>query len=359
VSLANLQGAHKRNLKKDLPHGKPKKPTPFGPLMIEYPGQIVTVRLGATKSEGGTRAKSITIGGEKAPTFYNFGARSPHPPIVACDVFDTKIPIPKAVKMYIEEVQDDPAAWAKLCVDKFGADMITLQLISIDPKIKDTSPKEAAKTVENVLQAAKVPLAVGGCGDPLKDLAVFKEVTEMAKGERLLISSISSWMDVKEAAETVKRYDHVALALSGMDMNEARELNRTLYRTLPKEQIVMDPSTASLGSGLEFTYTLMARIRLAAVMGDDELQHPMSSGVTNAWFARESWKKMAPQWEPRELRGPMWETVTALTSIAAGCDFLMMMHPAAIQTVKDVIQKLTKDSSKKPFETADWISLRI
>jgi acetyl-CoA decarbonylase/synthase complex subunit delta len=85
----------------------------------------------------------------------------------------------------------------------------------------------------------------------------------------------------------------------------------------------------------------------------------MSSGVTNAWFARESWKKMAPQWEPRELRGPMWETATALTSIAAGCDFLMMMHPKAIQTVKDVIQRLTTDGSKKTLETTDWISLRI
>ncbi len=341
------------------PHQRPESPTPFGPLRIKYPGKIVTVKLGATKSEGGTRARSISIGGEKAPTFYHFGARSPHPPAVACDVFDTKIPIPKAVKMYIEEVKDDPCEWAKLCVDKFGADMITLQLISIDPKIKDTSPKEAAKTVENVLQAVKVPLAVGGCGDPMKDLAVFKEVTEMAKGERLLISSISSWMNIKETAETVKKFDHVALALSGMDMNEARELNRTLYNTLPREQIVMDPSTASLGSGLEFTYTLMARIRLAAMMGDEELQHPMSSGVTNAWFARESWKVMAPQWEPRELRGPMWETVTALTSIAAGCDFLMMMHPRAIQTVKDVIQKLKEDCSEKPPETLDWTSTKI
>jgi acetyl-CoA decarbonylase/synthase, CODH/ACS complex subunit delta len=345
-------------LKKTSSQEKTRRLTPFDPLTIDYPGQIVTVKLGATKSEGGTRAKPILIGGEKAPTFYHFGASSPHPPVVACDVFDTKIPIPKAVKMYIEEVIEDPAEWAKLCVNKFSADMITLQLISIDPKIKDTTPKDAAKTVENVLQSVDVPLAVGGCGDPAKDLAVFKEVTEMAKGERLLISSISSWMNIKEAAETVKRFDHVALALSGMDINEARELNRTLYNTLPREQIVMDPSTASLGSGLEFTYTLMARMRLAAMMGDSELQHPMSSGVTNAWFARESWKKMAPQWEPRELRGPMWETVTALTSIAAGCDFLMMMHPKAIQTVKDVIQRLMAKSSEESLETPDWISLK-
>lgn len=359
MSPINLQGADEGNLRKTSSNENTESPTSFEDLKIKFPGKIVTVKLGATKSEGGTRARSILIGGEEAPTFYHFAAPSPHLPVVACDVFDTKIPIPKAVKMHIEEVVDDPAEWAKLYVNKFGADMITLQLISIDPKIKDTSPREAAKTVENVLQAVDVPLAVGGCGDAMKDLAVFKEVTEMAKGERLLMSSISPWMNVKESAETVKKYDHVTLALSGMDMNEARELNRTLYSTLPREQIVMDPSTASLGSGLEFTYTLMARIRLAAVMGDEELQHPMSSGVTNAWFARESYKKMAPQWEPRELRGPMWETVTALTSIAAGCDFLMMMHPATIQTVKDVIHKLKEDSSRKTVEATDWISLKM
>ncbi len=331
----------------------------FIPPMVEYPGQIVEVKLGATKGEGGTRGKSIVIGGEKSPTFYTFGRSSPHPPVVACDVFDTKISLPKAIRMHIEDVMGDPAAWAKRCVDKFGAEMITLQLTSTDPQIKDTPPKEAAKTVEEVLQAVNVPLAVGGCGDPVKDLAVFKEVTEVAEGERLLISSVSPWMDIKETAKTIKKYGHVALALSGMDMNEARELNQTLYGILPREQIVMDTSTASLGSGLEFTYTLMARIRLAALMGDYELQHPISSGVTNAWFAREAWKKMAPQWEPRELRGPLWETVTALTGLLAGVDYFMMMHPAAVKTVKDIIQRLMGKGVEKPEKIADWVSIRI
>ena len=333
--------------------------TPFTSPIVHYPGQIVEVKLGATKGEGGTRGKSIVIGGEKSPAFYTSRSPSPHPPVVACDIFDMKIPLPKAIKMHIEDVMEDPAAWAKRCVNKFGADIITLQLTSIDPKMKDTPPKEAAKTVEEVLQAVDVPLAVGGCGDPVKDLAVFKKVTEVAEGERLLISSLSPWMDTKAAAETIKKYDHVALALSGMEMNEARELNRTLYGLLPREQIVMDTSTASLGSGLEFTYTLMVRIRLAALMGDYELQHPMSSGATNAWFAREAWKKLAPQWEPRELRGPLWETVTALTGLLAGVDYFMMMHPAAVKTVKDVIQRLMGKGVKKTEKIADWVSIRI
>jgi len=330
----------------------------FTPPIREYPGQIVEVKLGATKSEGGTRGRSILIGGEKSPAFYTFETPPPHPPVVACDVFDMKIPLPKPLKMHIEDVIEDPAAWAKRCVDKFGAEMITLQLTSINPQTKDTSPKEAAKTVEEVLQAVDVPLAVGGCGDPEKDLAVFEKVTEAAEGERLMISSVSSYMDIKRTAETIKKYGHVALALTGMDMNEARELNHKLYEILPREQIVMDTATASLGYGLEFTFTLMERVRLAALMGDYELQHPMASGVTNAWFAREAWKKMAPEWEPRELRGPLWETVTALTSLLAGVNYFMMMHPLAVKTVKDVIEKLMGKGAGK-LEEIDWHLMRI
>ena len=330
----------------------------FTPPITEYPGQIVEVKLGATKGEGGTRGKSIVIGGEKSPAFYTFEIPPPHPPVVACDVFDMKIPLPKPLKTHIGDVMEDPAAWAKRCVDKFGAEMITLQLTSVNPQMKDTSPKEAAKTVEEVLQAVDVPLAVGGCGDPEKDLAVFEKVMEVAEGERLMISSVSPYMDIKRTAETIKKYGHVALALTGMDMNEARELNHKLYDILPREQIVMDTATASLGYGLEFTFTLMERVRLAALMGDYELQHPMASGATNAWFAREAWKKMAPEWEPRELRGPLWETVTALTGLLAGVDYFMMMHPIAVKTVKDIIEKLMDKGAAK-LEKINWHIMRI
>ena len=342
------------------PEVKPTKipEVTFTPPIMEYPGQIVEVKLGATKGEGGTRGKSIVIGGEKSPAFYTFESPLPYPPVVACDVFDMKISLPKPLKTHIGDVMEDPAAWAKRCVDKFGAEMITLQLTSINPLMKDTSPKEAAKTVEEVLQAVDVPLAVGGCGDPEKDLTVFEKVTEVAEGERLMISSVSPYMDIKRTAETIKKYGHVALALTGMDMNEARELNHKLYDILPREQIVMDTATASLGYGLEFTFTVMERVRLAALMGDYELQHPMASGATNAWFAREAWKKMAPEWEPRELRGPLWETVTALTGLLAGVDYFMMMHPIAVKTVKDVIEKLMDKGAEK-LEKIDWHIMRI
>jgi len=331
----------------------------FVPPVETYPGKVVEVKLGATRSEGGTRGKTVVIGGETTPALYTFERPTPHPPVISLDVFDMEVPLAKAVKMHVKDVLGDPAAWAKLAVDKFGADMITIHLISIDPLVEDASPKEAVKTVEAVAQAVDVPLIIGGCGDPVKDAEVFREVCETFAGERFLISSITRDMNVERCAKFVKKNGHVALSFTPMDLNLARELNRRLYDFLPKEDIVMDLTTAALGYGLDYAFTNMERARLAALMGDPELAHPMSSGTTNAWAAREAWMKMAPEWEPRELRGPLWEVVTALTLLLAGVDIFMMMHPAAVKTVKDVIAQLMGGKSGNAERLVEWVTAKV
>jgi len=201
---------------------------------------------------------------------------------------------------------------------------------------------------------------VGGCGDAKKDMDVFEKVAEVAEGERLIINSVTKNMDIERSAGFIKKYGHVALAFTPMDLNQARELNRKLYEFLPKDQIVMDTTTAALGYGLDYAFTTMERARLSALMGDPELQHPMSSGTTNAWAAREAWMKMGPEWDPRELRGPIWETVTALTLLLAGVDLFMMLHPAAVKTVKDVVNELMSGrGAGKPEKIAEWVTLKI
>ncbi|MCX8153015.1 MAG: CO dehydrogenase/acetyl-CoA synthase subunit delta [Candidatus Bathyarchaeota archaeon] len=341
--------------------GKPVEllKTRFVPPIETYPGKIVEVKLGATKSEGGTRGRSIVIGGETTPALYTFERPVLHPPVVTIDVFDMEIPLSKAVKMHVTDVIGDPAAWAKRAVEKFGADMVTIHLISIDPLLKDAKPKDAVKTVEEVAQAVDVPLVIGGCGDPVKDADVFAEIAETFAGERFLISSITQDMDVERCAKFVKKYGHVALSFTPMDLNLARELNRRLYDFLNKEDIVMDLTTAALGYGLDYAFTNMERARLAGLMGDVELAHPMSSGTTNAWAAREAWLKMSPEWEPRELRGPLWEVTTALTLLLAGVDLFMMMHPAAVKTLKEIIRHLTSGKKADSSRFIDWVSMKL
>ncbi|HER54283.1 MAG TPA: CO dehydrogenase/acetyl-CoA synthase subunit delta [Candidatus Bathyarchaeota archaeon] len=334
---------------------------PFALPVQKYPSQIVEVTLGATKSQGGSRGRTIKIGGEKSPAFYTFENPTLNSPVVSLDVFDSKVPIPKAVKTNFNDAIEDPVSWAKYAVDKFGAQMITLHLVSIDPlNPKPSTPAEAAKTVEDVLQAVDVPLVVGGCGDPQKDLAVFEKVTAAAEGERLLISTVTLDMDIEKSAKLIKQYGHVVLAFSPMDLNQARELNRRLLEFLPKEQIIMDTTTAALGYGLDYAFTIMERARLAGLMGDPELQQPMSSGTTNAWAAREAWQTMDPQWGDKNLRGPLWETVTGLTLLLAGVDLFMMLHPAAVRTLRNTVKRLSEKQGTADVEKiANWVSAKI
>ena len=135
------------------------------------------------------------------------------------------------------------------------------------------------------------------------------------------------------------------LGFTGLELNKAKELNRRLYEYLPPESIVMDLTTVALGYGLEYSFTIHERARHAALMGDTELQHPTISASTNAWAAREAWMQMEAKYGSKDMRGPIWETLNALILLLAGVDLFMMMHPAAIRTVKDVVSDLVKESS--------------
>ena len=333
------------------PPPKPKElpKVEFKPPTRKYPGKIVEVTIGATRADGGTRSKTVTIGGETMPTFHLFEGSQPHPPVIAGDVFDMPIPVPRPVSECFggKETLQDPFKWAKMWVEKFGADLIDFELISTDPYIKDTPVNEAVRMVEDMLQAVDVPLIIGGSGNPEKDAKLLPKVAEVCEGERVLLSSAT--MDMWEpVAQAAKKHNQVVLAWTSIEVNQAKELNRKLFQYIPKEQIVMDPTSAALGYGIEYAFTVMERIRLAAVLGDEELQCPQGSGTANSWGAREAWKT-DPELGPRAYRGPLWETVGALTYLLAGIDLFIMLHPGAARTLKDVIGWLMGEKNPPTF----------
>ena len=336
----------------------PPKPTTlievdFSPPRMEYPGRIAEVTLGATSADGGTRGKAITIGGERVPPFHLFEGATLHPPVAAGDVFDMPIPLPGPVSAVLGDAAEDPIKWAKLCVEKFGADLVDLELISTDPSTKDTPVSKATKLVEDMLQAIDVPLVIGGSGNPEKDSKLLPKVAEVCEGERIVLSSATAdmWEPVAEAA---KKYGHVVLAWSPMDLTRIKELNRRLFDYVPKEQIIIDPTSAPLGYGIEYAFSVMERVRLAGLMGDGEVQCPMGSATANSWGAREAWRP-DPELGPREFRGPMWETVAAITYLLAGNDLYIMLHPAAIRTLKDIIGWLMGEKKLPTF--ASWLGI--
>ncbi len=339
-------------------------PATFNVAKAAWTGKIEEVTFGAMSADGGTRDRTITVGGEKSLSFYNFDSSMPHPPVISLDCFDMPIPLAKAVRGYYEDVMADPGEWAKKNVREFGADMVTIHLISTDPTIKDTPAREAAKTVEEVLQAVKVPIVIGGSGNPEKDPEVLEAAAAAAEGERCLIASANLNMDYERIAKAAVDHGHVILSWTQLDINAQKTLNRYLFKLgVPREAIVIDPTTAALGYGLDYAFTNIERMKISALKGDTDLAFPISCGITNAWGAREAWMKESPikedsEWGPAANRGPLYEIITGLTLGLAGGDLFMMMHPKAAAAVKNVTQMLfgAKAEPAKKIELKDWIT---
>lgn len=325
----------------------------FAPPVKSYKGSIAEVHLGATKAEGGSRKNVVKIGGQS--TLYRFEGGYKNKPVVSFDVFDMEMPsFPKALRERWGGVWDDPAGWAKEAV-KLGTELVTLHLISTDPRIKDTSPKEAAKTVEDVLQAVKVPLVVGGSGNPEKDPLLFEKVAEAAEGEMLLLASANLDLDFKKIVEAAKKYKHNVLSFTSMNITDQQALNRLLFDAgLPKERLVQDPTTGALGYGLDYTYSIIERLKQNALKGEAVLQNPVFCGVTNAWAAREAWMN-EPSWGAREYRGPLWEVLTAVTVVNAGADGMMMLHPEAVRMVKELIESAAGEHKGESLDYPAWV----
>ncbi|HIH77314.1 MAG TPA: CO dehydrogenase/acetyl-CoA synthase subunit delta [Halobacteria archaeon] len=327
----------------------------FKPPIYNYPGEVAEVQLGA-----GTR-KPVFLGGQKA--LYRFEEPQPNPPVVTFDVFDIPMPgLPRPIREHFEDVMEHPGDWAKKAVKDFGANMVTIHLIGTGPKVMDKTPQQAAAAIEEVLQAVDVPIVIGGSGNPEKDPEVLEKAAEVAEGERCLIASANKDMDWERIGNAAKKYGHNILSWTQLDMNNQRELNRKLLKVveMPRDRIVMDPTTAALGYGLDYAYTNMERIRLAALGGDDELNFPMSSGTTNAWGAREAWMKESPmpedsEWGTRDFRGPLWEIYTGLPLALAGVNLFMMMHPLSVRVLKETTQALLGMIEGEKVDISNWI----
>jgi acetyl-CoA decarbonylase/synthase complex subunit delta len=269
------------------------------------------------------------------------------------------ISLPGHVKEHFQDVMEDPVEWAKMRARKYNADAITLHMVSTDPKVRDTPIKDAVKVIEDVLQAVKVPLIIGGSGNPKKDPELLEKAAEACSGERVLLSSVDPDMDYKRVAKAAVEHGHAVLSLISMNPDEMRRFNKNLMKQgLKPEDIVMDLFTGGIGYGIEYSVSAMERSRLAGLAGDKYLALPIASATSNAWSAREAWMRN-DAWGPRELRGPLWESTTAITALLSGADLFMMLHPRAIEETERFIKNLFEYKEKETnCQTyPDWINI--
>jgi acetyl-CoA decarbonylase/synthase, CODH/ACS complex subunit delta len=303
-----------------------------------YAGGIKEITLGKGP-------KAVTVGGETCYPFYQFEGKMANKPKIAMEVWDvTPEDWAEAALSPFKDVVSDPAAWAKKCVTQFGAEMIVLQLKSVDPNTNNASPEEAAATVKKVLAAIDVPLIVWGCANAQKDEAVFKKVAEECSDANLVIGPVED-KNHKGIGAAAMGYGHTVISSSPIDVNLAKQINILLENLgMPSSRMIIDPTTGGLGYGLEYSYSVMERLRMAAMaQGDDKLQLPIINNLGNeVWKCKEAKLSAAdaPTLGDPEKRGILMEAVGAVTYLMAGSDILIMRHPEAIRMAKAFINIL-------------------
>ncbi|MBI5841970.1 MAG: acetyl-CoA decarbonylase/synthase complex subunit delta [Chloroflexi bacterium] len=303
----------------------------------KWPGKIQSVTIGAAAAEGGTRTKSITIGGQTCMPYLHYEAPMPNRPVIAIEIKSRK---PDDWSSLLAEVwgdaMNDPAQWAKKA-EEAGADLLVLALTLAD------SPEDAVKAVKAVLGASGLPLVVWGPGQAEKDNELLVPVAEAAKGEKLVLG-ICEDKNYRTIVATAMANGHLVQARTPMDVNLSKQLNILISDMgMPHDRIIMDPTTGALGYGIEYGYSVMERLRLAALQGDTMTQQPMM--VTpgfEAWKTKESkvGEGVPESWGDWKARAINWETLTAIALVESGADIVVLRHPESVKRVSEAIGEL-------------------
>jgi acetyl-CoA decarbonylase/synthase complex subunit delta len=305
-----------------------------------YTGKIREITLGKGK-------KAVTVGGETCYPFYQFEGTMPNPPRIAMEVWDM-LPEewPAAALAPFKAVASDAAAWAKKCVKEYGAEIIVLQLKSIDPNGKNASAAEAVATVKKVRAAVDVPLVIWGCANTEKDEVVLKKIAEECQGDNLILGPVED-KNHKAIGAAAMGFGHSVIASSPIDVNLAKQVNILLENLgVPTDRMLIDPTTGGLGYGMEYSYSVMERIRMAALaQGDEKLQLPMINNLGNeVWKCKEAKQEAqdVPALGDPERRAILMEAVGAVSYLMSGSSILIMRHPEAIRLARSYIDLICK-----------------
>ena len=302
-----------------------------------WPGTVRTITIGATADQGGTRKAVVTIGGEKSLPFMHFEQAFPNRPVVAIEIKDQR---PEDWSPLLLQTwgaaANDPAEWAK-AAEKAGADLIQLSLSLNAPDGKPTTPEAAVQSVKSVLAACGLPLIVFGPGQAEADNNLLVPIAEATKGERLVLG-ICEDKNYRTIVATAMANGHLVNARSPMDVNLAKQLNILISDMgMPLDRILMDPTTGALGYGIEYGYSAMERLRLAALQGDSMTQLPMlvTPGF-EAWKTKEAKVEsgVPETWGNWLERSIQWETLTAVALVEAGADIVVLRHPESVRRLK-------------------------
>jgi acetyl-CoA decarbonylase/synthase complex subunit delta len=291
----------------------------MGQIPAEYQGTISPLTIG-----GGKRKKACCGGHTSLP----FLSTPYQRPLLALAVYDVISPESNPFLKNIWGKASFPARLKK--AEFYAPDLLCLRFLSANPDLSIGTPVNPQELLEQAKKMSRLPFIVTGCGDSAVDEEFIPVLSQTMKGENALMG-VATEENYRMLTAGCLANGHSLIVETPDDLNIAKQLNILITELgLPVERIAMHHVTAALGYGLEYTYSIMEKCRLAGLEGDRLL-----SPVMLNFIGQETWKTKEAQ-EAEEL-GINWEVTTAVAYLEAGAEILVLDHPESVLRLHKVL----------------------
>lgn len=281
----------------------------------------------------------IKTGGERSFLFMHEETGNSLNPLVACEIL-TSIPKnhPELLKQAWGEKIHNPIECIK------SAEAAGFSLLSVRFNIEEES--EIPKSVElfkEILSVTELPLIITGSFRRELDIKLLPELAKNAN--RKCTIGVAEEENYKEIVPAIRDYGHNIIARTPIDINLTKQLNILLTEMgVEPDRILIDPNTGGLGYGIDYAYSIIERIKYAALNGDTMLNMPIITFVgEEAWKTKEAKSTAVPEeWGDFKTRAIAWECITASSMLVSGSNIVVMRHPEAINYIKKFINNTHK-----------------
>lgn len=197
---------------------------------------------------------------------------------------------------------------------------------------------ERAKTLlKELLPHIKKPLLIRGVNNKTIDVKLLPALMEIL--DRQVIIAFADENTYKEIVPHVVKDGHILAIRTPIDINLAKEMNiLTSDMGLSLDKILIDTDMGGLGYGLEYGYSIMEKIKIAAFAGDRMLNMPLIAFAgEEALKAKEAKSDtFGASYGDFKTRSQMYEIATASAVIAAGANLIVLEHPENVNVIKNL-----------------------
>ena len=188
---------------------------------------------------------------------------------------------------------------------------------------------QAAGVLRELYPLIDKPLMIRGVNNDEIDKLLLPALMRELKKECIIASANEN--TYKTIVPEVIKGAHSIVLRSPIDINLCKELNiLSMDIGLSAEKILIDTDIGGLGYGLEYGYSIMEKIKLEGLNGDDYLNMPIIS------FVSEESLKTKEAKESNEA-AIMIEIASASAVLASGANIVVINHPETLQTLRELV----------------------